>query len=66
MYIQLSIKLKLDMCIADYHSLYCNNFGVRRLHNFFTGYTKYHALCFLGSEYLFHFSIEKILESAKK
>ena len=39
-YTVLSIKLKFNMCIVDYHSWYYIYFGVWRRYSFFTGYTK--------------------------
>ena len=59
----LSIELKFHMCIIDHRSSYYFNFGVSRMNSFFTGHTKYHTLRPIGSKYLFHFSIVKLLES---
>ena len=61
----LSTKLKFDMCIVDHCSSYYINFGVSRIYSFFTGYTKCHTLCPIGSKYLFHFSIVKLFESVQ-
>ena len=58
-----STKLKLDMFIVDHFSSHYINFGVSRIYSFFTGYTKCHTLCPIGRNYLFHFSIVKLLES---
>ena len=67
-YTMLSIKLKFDMYIADSCFSFHINFGVSRIHSiffFFIGYTKCHALRFIGSKFLFHFSIAKLLESVQ-
>ena len=57
-----STKFKFDMCIADQYSSFYINFGMSRMYTFFTGYTKCHTLCLMGSKYLFHFSIVKLFE----
>ena len=61
----LSTKLKFDTCIVDHCSSYYINFNVSRIHSVFTGYTKYHTLCPIGSNYLFHYSIVNLLNLYK-
>ena len=59
----LLIKHKFDVCIVHHRSSDYINFGADRIYSIFTGYTKCHTLSPIGSNYLFHFSAVKLLES---